>query len=216
MKENQNMEEAILNAAEELFSEKGFNATSTTEIARKVGCNQALIHYYFRTKENLFKQLYELKFLNFFQVMFNWNELSVLSFEEKIEFIIQKHFELLECNPEIPGLIIQEFSRDKNFMRRVRKKLQSMGFDPLAVIGKELEEEIRQGRIRNISLGDLIFTILSLNVSVFLLARQFMGFLGAGDNEAAKPEEFEIKYKQFIENRKREHVKILKSYLLIQ
>ena len=34
--------------------EKGFDAVSTTDIARKVGCNQALVHYYFRTKDNLF------------------------------------------------------------------------------------------------------------------------------------------------------------------
>ena len=54
-----NMEKAILEAAETLFLEKGFDATSTTQIAKAVGCNQALIHYYFRTKENLFDTIFE-------------------------------------------------------------------------------------------------------------------------------------------------------------
>ena len=49
----QNMEQIILEVAEELFLDKGYALTSTTEIAKKAGCNQALIHYYFRTKENL-------------------------------------------------------------------------------------------------------------------------------------------------------------------
>ena len=54
-------EEEILKAAEELFVEHGYNATSTTDIAKRVGCNQALIHYYFRNKENLFQQIFTKK-----------------------------------------------------------------------------------------------------------------------------------------------------------
>ena len=55
------MEQSILKVAEQLFLDKGFNRTSTTEIARVVGCNQTLIHYYFRTKENLFNRIFEKK-----------------------------------------------------------------------------------------------------------------------------------------------------------
>ena len=54
--ETEPMEQAILRAAERLFLDKGFALTSTTEIAREAGCNQALVHYYFRTKENLFSK----------------------------------------------------------------------------------------------------------------------------------------------------------------
>ena len=35
---NHDMEQSILKVAEELFLDKGFNRTSTTEIARVVGC----------------------------------------------------------------------------------------------------------------------------------------------------------------------------------
>ena len=55
---SEEMENKILEAAQELFLEKGYMATSTVDIAKKVGCNQALVHYYFRTKQNLFKQIY--------------------------------------------------------------------------------------------------------------------------------------------------------------
>ena len=59
--ETEPMEQAILRAAERLFLDKGFALTSTTEIAREAGCNQALVHYYFRTKENLFEKIFEQK-----------------------------------------------------------------------------------------------------------------------------------------------------------
>jgi TetR/AcrR family transcriptional regulator len=59
-------EQAILEAAEKLFLEKGFAMTSTTEIAREAGCNQALVHYYFRTKAKLFDSVFEKKAVCFF------------------------------------------------------------------------------------------------------------------------------------------------------
>ena len=51
MRHNNTTEKSILEAAERLFLEKGFALTSTTMIAKEVGCNQSLIHYYFRSKE---------------------------------------------------------------------------------------------------------------------------------------------------------------------
>ena len=65
------MEKLILEAAEKLFLEKGFDLTSTTQIAKEAGCNQALVHYYFRTKDNLFNMIFESKFNAFFQQVFD-------------------------------------------------------------------------------------------------------------------------------------------------
>jgi AcrR family transcriptional regulator len=61
MEQSKNIEKRILWVAERLFLEKGFSGTSTTEIAKAVGCNQALIHYYFRTKEKLFWDVFSPK-----------------------------------------------------------------------------------------------------------------------------------------------------------
>lgn len=44
----------IIAAAEALFAEKGFNGTSTQEIADKVGLPKANVHYYFKTKQDLY------------------------------------------------------------------------------------------------------------------------------------------------------------------
>src|SRR5215510_16045875 len=49
----------ILDAAEELFASKGFNATSTRLIARQAGVNIALLYYYFESKEGLYRALME-------------------------------------------------------------------------------------------------------------------------------------------------------------
>lgn len=47
----------ILNAAEELFSAKGFDGTAVREISEKAGVNKALIFYYFKNKEDILQYL---------------------------------------------------------------------------------------------------------------------------------------------------------------
>ena len=83
IKTEQSLEQTILEVAERLFLEKGFAMTSTTEIAKEVGCNQALVHYYFRTKDNLFNVIFEQKFKDFFHGLFEIRNLGNLSFPDK-------------------------------------------------------------------------------------------------------------------------------------
>jgi TetR/AcrR family transcriptional regulator len=52
-------EDRLLAAAETVFAERGFRAASTAEIARRAGVNKTLIHYYFRSKEGLYRALME-------------------------------------------------------------------------------------------------------------------------------------------------------------
>lgn len=49
---------AIMEAAEELFAEKGFNGTSVRDIAEKANVNLAMISYYFGSKDKLFESLF--------------------------------------------------------------------------------------------------------------------------------------------------------------
>ena len=51
--ETSNTEQSILKAAEKEFLKKGFSGSKTTEIAKEAGVTHAMLHYYFRTKENL-------------------------------------------------------------------------------------------------------------------------------------------------------------------
>lgn len=50
-------EEAILSAAEEVFSELGFAGATTSLIAKRAGIPKANLHYYFPTKETLYQAI---------------------------------------------------------------------------------------------------------------------------------------------------------------
>jgi AcrR family transcriptional regulator len=53
-----NMREAILAAAEELFSTNGFNAVSVRDIALAAGANPGSVTYHFTTKDGLLLEIY--------------------------------------------------------------------------------------------------------------------------------------------------------------
>lgn len=56
---DQNMETTILDVAERLFAEKGYTATSMREVADGARVNQALITYYFGSKDGLFEATFK-------------------------------------------------------------------------------------------------------------------------------------------------------------
>ncbi len=51
--------EKILSAAVRAFAEKGFNGVSVDEIAKRAGVKKALIYYYFPSKDELFREVWE-------------------------------------------------------------------------------------------------------------------------------------------------------------
>lgn len=169
IKTDQNMEQLILETAERLFLEKGFSATSTTQIAKEVGCNQALVHYYFRTKENLFSTIFEQKFRFFFQTLFRLEAIDSLSFEAKIRYVVESHFDMLVQNPKMPALILNELSRRKDQVVELREKLRELPEKLFSKLNVELQAEIAAGRIREISIIDLLFSALTLNIGMFVM-----------------------------------------------
>ena len=91
-KENEITKRKILYAAKKEFAEKGFNGARMNSIASIGGINQALLHYHFDSKKNLYNSVFEhfmgnsaAKLSEFIETEFNtWN----MPIEEKLCAII--------------------------------------------------------------------------------------------------------------------------------
>jgi AcrR family transcriptional regulator len=59
--------QALLQAGAELFSERGFDGVSTSEVAARAGVNKALISYHFRGKKGLYVAILESAFASLAQ-----------------------------------------------------------------------------------------------------------------------------------------------------
>lgn len=176
------MEERIVAAAERLFVDKGFEQTTTTEIAREAGCNQALIHYYFRTKENLFGVVFKNKIISFWRsfLAVNWEGKT---FEDKVAAMTGMHFDLLCENPNLPRFVICELARSPERARQFIRELGTFPRELFVTLGKGLRDAVRSGRVRPMSFIDLLYNILSMNVFVFLSAPIFGGVMNFSDEE---------------------------------
>ena len=61
------VEEKIIDAAREIFFEKGYNGATMRDIASKAEVNLALLHYYYRTKEKIFEIVLNQAFVTLFK-----------------------------------------------------------------------------------------------------------------------------------------------------
>ena len=186
MYRNQNIEKRILWVAERLFLEKGFNGTSTTEIAKAVGCNQALIHYYFRTKEKLFWDVFAPKVEQVVEYLDAPLDESI-DFVERVKNVIDFYFGILELDERLAPFIVNELIMnpdrwDRFRDRYLRNESRSSAFTRFENMVKE---EFEKGTIRNIEAIDLLMNIMSLTITAFIVAPK--GFAsGECDRNARK------------------------------
>lgn len=198
-----NSEQAILEAAEKEFIEKGYAASKTTEIARRAGVTHAMLHYYFRTKENLFNKVFWEK-ARLVAGSFGMILDEDLPFEEKIIKSIGVHFDFLAANPQLPYFIISEIFADpqrKEAWRQIFLPIIRETVEKFAIaIGKEVEK----GNIRPVDPVELIISIVSLNIFVFL-ARPLV--------ETITDELENKEMAEFLENRKKENIMLILGML---
>lgn len=202
MSNDQNMEQAILKSATELFLKKGFKATSTTEIAKMAGCNQALVHYYFRTKDRLFDAIFREKMKIFIAALLEAGE-EDLPFEEKLQKKIESHFDAIRVDPGLPLFFFSEISSNPKRIDAIKATVGDMPLKVLETMESELQQEIAKGRVAPIKAKDLLMTIVSLNIMAFLGEPIFKIMTKMSDEE----------YGEFLNSRKKENVKIVLSRL---
>ena len=167
MKPESNNEQLILEAAETEFIEKGYKNAATTAIAKKAGVTHAMLHYYFRTKENLFQKVFQNKVRLVGEALYqNVNE--NLPFEETIRKFIEFHFEFLRQNPKILNFVFNEVIVNKNNRTFVLEHLQPKVLKIINRVDELLTAEISKGKIRPVKTQDLLFNILSMNVVTFM------------------------------------------------
>ena len=129
-------EEKIIAAARKLFTQKGFSATKTRDIAEEAGINLALLNYYFRSKQNLFQIIIEEKFNQLFGVINPILSNNEISLEEKIETLVTNYTNMLLGNDDLPLFVLSEIKTNEFLIKRVRQNAEILS-NP--VIEKQLK-----------------------------------------------------------------------------
>jgi len=107
-KKEKNTEQVILQAAEAEFLEMGFAGARTMSIAKRAGVTHAMLHYYFRTKEQLFSSIIKEKATELVNSCVSIFTDTSLPFEQRIEKGMEAHFDFLTRNPQLPRFVLSE------------------------------------------------------------------------------------------------------------
>lgn len=169
-KENGNTQELILHAAEEEFLEKGYSGAKTVAIAERAGVTHAMLHYYFRTKEKLFNEIFEKKLRLMAQSLVEAFSRTDLPFVQRITEGISLHFDFLAANPRLPGFILHELSANSAQLEPVRTVLWDMAAELIPRMQEEMDELAWNMEITPMKYTDLMLSIASLNIFIFLSA----------------------------------------------
>lgn len=101
----------IIDAAKSVFMLKGLEATSMSDIAKEAGISRTSLHYYFRTKEKLFREIFRRVVAGFMPQLGKIIR-GKASVREKVEKFVDSYIDLLASVPSAPHFIINEIYRD--------------------------------------------------------------------------------------------------------
>ncbi len=172
-------EQSILITAQKHFMERGFRATRMQEIADEVGINKAMLHYYFRSKDKLYRKV----------VGYTLGELvpkiaavmgSQLPFWEKIELIVSTYIDLLTSRPNLPAFVMNELaSKNEAFTNELKQ--HAAQFSSIQVFILQIHQEMEAGRIKNYNPMQLMLNVMGLTIFPFMAKPIFTTIFSVGD-----------------------------------
>lgn len=101
-----------------LFGKKGYNGTSTLEIAKAAGVSQATVFKYFKTKEDLLSSIIAPIIPKLFS-SFLGRVKNINTLEEVIHYIVRDRFRFMKENKEIIKIIFSEVLTNEQLKQKI-------------------------------------------------------------------------------------------------
>ena len=163
-------EQRILQAARSVFIRRGTSGARMQEIAAEAGVNQALLHYYFRSKQRLAEAVFREAAARLVPAVLRLLA-SDAALEQKVEGFVHLYIDTVREQPFLPGYILAELHQHPE---RVRGLQEAIGVQPamvaktlLAKLRTQLEEGAKSGTLRRIAPEQFIVSLLALTVFPF-------------------------------------------------
>jgi len=173
-------EEKIKSAARTIFTQKGYAATRTRDIAEEAGINLALLNYYFRSKEKLFDIIMLESMQDFIHSITGVFNDETTSLKEKIQNMVNHYLDMLTNQPNLPLFVLSEL-RDNpgDLISKLHLKENLVQSHFL----KQIQQAIQEGRIPPIHPLHFIMNLMGMIVFPFV-ASPILKSIGELDQSA--------------------------------
>lgn len=192
--EHYDLEQQIIKTAQQLFVEKGFTETSMSDIAATVGINRPTLHYYFRTKDKMFKAVFGSIVMSLMPKIQDIIQQDI-PFTERLSMVLDAYIELFTKNPCLPRFISGEIQRDVDHLLATAKDLQLEA--TLSQVKDSLLAGMEAGELKKVPIHIVFLTVYSL-LSYPFLAKNLIVSLFLEDETAFA--DFLKEWKQHIIN----------------
>ena len=190
----------IIEAAKQVFLEKGLENAKMRDIADTAGISRTALNYYYRTKENLFYKIIEEILEGIIPHFESLLSKDTLSFQERLLGIIDVYADFLSRNNAVPRFVMMEMQRHPqtlfdfiNTNQKVKEYLQ--------LIHAMLDREAEEKSIKQLPMEELVTLFYGL-LFVPYLVDPFI-------------QEFFLNEKSKIEAYHRNHLENMKQVLLL-
>jgi len=169
-------EEKIKEAARKLFTQKGFAAVRTRDIAEEAGINLALLNYYFRSKQKLFDIIMLENFRKFLHIISDRVLDEGLTTEQKIEKVVEVYIDVLIANPDLPLFILNE-------MRGNPGKIAKEITNEAAPLSQLFAKDLKAGKAGQMEPLHFVANLIGLTVYPFAARPVLQWITGVDDDE---------------------------------
>jgi TetR/AcrR family transcriptional regulator len=178
-------EQRILDAAHAVFVRRGTAGARMQEIAAEAGVNQALLHYYFRNKEQLAQAAFECAARGLMpavvQVIASAGDL-----DDKVRHIVELEIEHLSRAPYLPGYIIGEVTHQPERAEQLIAAVAGMapkdiGPRLLGALRAQIDQRVKAGTMRPIAPESFIVNLMALCIFPFAVRPMIQAMLGFDD-----------------------------------
>jgi TetR/AcrR family transcriptional regulator len=190
-------EENIFLAAQSVFQKKGFDGARMQEIADEAGINKSMLHYYYRSKEKLFRRVFQAGAANIFPSLIRILE-SDMPIRQKVEAIVDFYYSTFSSSPFLPAFVVHEMNRNP---RQFREFISSLNIRIPKKFNDQIKTEIKAGRMIELEPHHFLMNVVSLCMMP-MVARQMVQAIFRLDDGM---------YWEFLEERKEMISKIIFS-----
>lgn len=176
----------ILEAALKVFSEKGFEGSRTSDIAKEANIAEGTIFRYYKTKKDLLMGLFIPMIVKFFRPMMLKSVERFMAnddnkpIEEVLKDIFMDRLELIRKNAPLVKTIFMEAAYRPEIMDAIRNQMMPK-FIP--VIDKFFKSNMDNGNLREMEPRVLTRTVMSMLAGYVLLTTNFPNMFSAEDDE---------------------------------
>ena len=115
----------ILEAADELVGEGGYEGTSMAGVAARAGVNKALVFYYFNSKAELFERVLERYYQNHLTALTGaFDHRGTM--EERMHQVVDAYLDFIDQNRRYPRLIQQMVAGSDEHHELIQRNLQPL------------------------------------------------------------------------------------------